>query len=219
MCGHRSGATCTVALVSTVEIRTYRGRVLWGPFVGVDQAEIEQVEQTIGRRLPAEYRAFVTLANGGTLPYAVRLPPEDADGELLEFSTLTRIDGDFNLAVAWQNFANTVFAEHLPQGLLEVAQDGGGSTLFIDLREASFGSVWAFVWGLPSWTGSHRSTMGGEVAPSWNDYVDMLTLDEDYAREVWEEAQIDPDPEWTDAVVAWLDSGLPDWRTTSWGQA
>lgn len=205
--------------MSTVEVRTYRGRVLWGPFVAVNEAQLEQLEQTVGRRLPAGYREFVALANGGTLPYAVRLPPKDPDGELLEFSTITRVDGDFDIAAAWKNFENTDFAEHLPQGLMEVAQDGGGSTLFIDLGEESFGSVWAFVWGLPSWAGSGRSTMGGQVAPSWNDYLDMLTLDEDYAREVWEEAQINPDPDWTNAVVTWLDSGLRDWRTTSWGQA
>lgn len=210
------GPAPSVVRVSAVEVRSHRGRVLWGPFDAVDLDEVEQLEQTIDRRLPADYREFIVLASGGTLPYAVRLPPGDADGELLEFDTLTRVGGNFNLAAAWKNFGNTVFAEHLPNGLLEVARDGGGSTLFLDLRDESFGSVWAFVFGLPSWTGSSRSTIGGQVAPSWNDYLDMLTLDEDYAREVWEEAHINPDPDWTTAVVAWLDSGLPEWRTASW---
>lgn len=207
---------CTVAPVSALEVRSYRGRVLWGPFDDVEPGQIGELEAAIGRTLPADYRQFISVANGGTLPYSVRLPPDAAGGELLEFSALTRVRGTVGLAEAWKNFGNTVFAEHLPHGLLEVAQDGGGSTLFIDLRDESFGSVWAFVFGLPEWTGSSRSSMGGLVAATWSAYLDMLTLEEDYAREVWAEAQVNPDAAWTAAVVAWLDSGLPEWRTASW---
>ena len=206
----------SVAPVSAVEVRVHRGRVLWGPFDDVMAADLDHVEQAIRHTLPDDYRDFLLVANGGTLPYAVRLPPEDAGGELLEFSALTRVGGAHGLAAAWSNFGNTGMAKHLPRGLLETAQDGGGSTLYIDLRDDTFGSVWAFVFGLPEWTGSNRSTMGGPVAPSWNAYLDMLTLDQGYAQEVWEEAQANPDDEWTEAVISWLDSGLPDWRTASW---
>ena len=209
----------TVALVSTVEVRVYRGRVLWGPFNAVGPKDVDLVEHVIGRALPKDYRGFISAANGGTLPYAVRLPPQsDNDGKLIEFSALRSVRGDFSLTASWNDFGSTVMAEHLPHGLLGVAQDGGGSTLYIDLRDESFGSVWAFVFGLPEWTGSSRSNMGGLVAPSWDAYMDMLTLEEDYAQEVWQEAQIDPDEDWTRAVVAWLDSGLPDWRTAPWAK-
>lgn len=213
--GFRKGGS-TVAQVNTVDVRAYRGHVLWGPFDAAGPKDIELVEQVIGRALPRDYRDFILAANGGTLPYAVRLPPEGDGGRLLEFSTLRSLRGNFSLATAWTNFGSTVMAEHLPHGLLAVAQDGGGSTLYIDLRDESFGSVWAFVFGLPEWTGSSTTNMGGLDASNWDAYMHMLTIEEDYAQEVWQEAQIDPDEDWTRAVVAWLDSGLPDWRTAAW---
>ena len=41
---------------------------------------------------------------------------------------------------------------------------------------------------------------GSEVAPSWNDYVDMLTLARTMPRGL---GGPDGRPAWTDAVVAW----------------
>lgn len=202
--------------MSEFEVRTYRDRVIWGPFADVAPVDIDELESVIGSALPADYRDFISTANGGTLPYAVRLPPGEDDGELLEFSSLTRVHGDYGLAANWTSYADTVMAENLPPNLLQVAHDGGGSTLYLDLNEDSYGSVWAFVFGLPEWAGGRRSNMGGQVAPNWNAYLDMLTIDEDYASELWDEAKAEPTSEWSFAVVAWLDSGLPGWRQRPW---
>ena len=184
--------------MSSVEVRTYRNRVLWGPFETVTASDLDNVERSIGRALPSDFREFILLANGGTLPYAISLPPGDQEGELLEFSDLNPLS---RLPEGWSGYPGTVMAEHLPALLLEVARDGGGSTLYLDLGQETFGSVWAFAFGLPAWTGRRETNMGGQVAPSWNAYLDLLVIDEDYAREVWEEAQEGPD-EWAAAVVA-----------------
>ncbi len=202
--------------MSRIEVRTHRDRLVWGPFSDVGPADIDEVENTIGRALPVDYREFVSIANGGTLPYAVRLPAGDEAGELLEFSSLTQVQGDYGLAAGWARYGETVMAQTLPADLLPVAQDGGGSTLYVDLGEETYGSVWAFVFGLPEWTGRQPSTMGGRVASSWNAYLDVLTIDEEYARELWEEATADPFDDWSSAVVSWLDSGLPGWRQRPW---
>jgi hypothetical protein len=62
-----------------------------------------------------------------------------------------------------------------------------------------------------------RLTASHGVAPSWSAYLDILTIDEDYAREVWEECDAaSPEDAWTAAVIEWLDSGLRDWRTRPW---
>jgi cell wall assembly regulator SMI1 len=190
--------------------------MLWGPFEDVGAADLDRVEEQIGESLPEDFRAFLLVAHGGTLPYAVRLPPGDETGELIEFSSFASLHGDWSLSRRWDNFPATFMAEHLPHGLLEVANDGGGSSLYVDLRSGTRGKVWAFVHGLPDWTGANRTDMGGEVAESWDSYLDLLTIDEDYAREVWEEANAKPDASWIDAVTEWLDSGLPNWRSLNW---
>jgi len=200
-------------------VRSYRDRVLWGPFQPISESELESVEGEIGRALPKAYRDFLLAAHGGTLPYAIRLPPGDPEGELIQFDSLTHVGGNWGLAKHWADFGSTFMAEHLPPDLLQVAEDGGGSALYLDLRPDSHGAVWAFVHALPAWTGSGRSNLGGQVARSWESYLDMLTIDEDYAREVWEEAGANTDPTWTAQVVDWLDSGLPGWRSCTWAGA
>lgn len=42
----------------------------------------------------------------------------------------------------------------------------------------------------------------------------MLYIEEDYAQELWEDAQGDAD--WRAAVGSWLDGGLPGWRDLPW---
>ncbi|KRC53021.1 hypothetical protein ASE19_11555 [Nocardioides sp. Root79] len=192
--------------------------MLWGPFEDVDAADLDRVEDQIGERLPDDFRAFLLVAHGGTLPYAVRLPPGDEAGHLIEFSSFAGLRGDWSLSRRWADFPATFMADHLPHGLLEVANDGGGSCLYVDLRPGTRGKVWAFVHGLPEWTGLNRTNMGGEVAESWDAYLDLLTIDEDYARDVWEEAVSSPDASWMTAVTAWLDSALPNWRSRGWAR-
>lgn len=185
------------------------------------QADLGAVERAIGHALPPQYREFMLIANGGTLPYSVRLPPDSPDGQFVSFLDLYTINGDGwgSLLGGWRFLPKTFIADQLPAGVLPVATDGGGSELFIDLREGTFGAVWAFVHGLPDWAGGDNIDRGGAVAADWQGYLDMLTVDEEYAEEVWTDNQPDPDPSWTAALVSWLDSGLPDWRSRPWAAA
>jgi len=189
--------------------RRWGDLVLWGPFAPVSAADLDRVEGVVGHRLPPDYREFLTVAHGGTLPYAVRLPPGDTDGDLIQFSTLFTGTGEG---------PETLLGEWRPQAsapLLPVAQDGGGSTLLLDLRD---GSVWAFVRGLPTWAGGSGQDRGGQVAGSWTRYLGMLVVDEDMAQEVWEDARNGAGPEWSASVRRWLDAGLPGWRARPWAR-
>jgi hypothetical protein len=44
----------------------YRGLVIEGPVVGLNPAEVEVVEREVGAPLPAAYRAFLEVVNGGS---------------------------------------------------------------------------------------------------------------------------------------------------------
>ena len=80
---------------------------------------------------------------------------------------------------------STFMAESLPAPLLPVARDGGGSELHLDLRHETHGAVWAFVHGLPYWAGGDGQDRGGVVAGSWEDYLRVLFIDEEMAKETW----------------------------------
>lgn len=73
--------------------REYRGLVVFGPFEPVDPPEISALQSEIGQAIPPAYRAFLEVANGGTLPYSVRVP-SGPRGELISFSELYRLGRD-----------------------------------------------------------------------------------------------------------------------------
>ncbi|HEX2315836.1 MAG TPA: SMI1/KNR4 family protein, partial [Thermomonospora sp.] len=73
--------------------RRYRGRILFGPFVPFEDDELAALERETGRPLPAEYTAFLRVANGGGLDYAITIPPgkagePGADAEPVGFDEL-----------------------------------------------------------------------------------------------------------------------------------
>jgi cell wall assembly regulator SMI1 len=198
--------------------RRWGNLVLWGPFAPITAADLDEVERAIGRPLPRDYRGFLEAAHGGTVQYAVRLPPDDPDGDWLEFSELfTAVgEGPGTLIGEWRSSPRNYFARFLPAPVLPVANDGGGSVLLLDLREETHGQVWAYVHGLPPWAGGDARNSGGLVAESWTEYLSMLTVNEELARDIWEDARDGAEPGWLPSVVHWLDAGLPGWRSLPW---
>lgn len=192
-----------------MDIRIIEGLHVWGPFHEADAAALDAIEHELGAALPVDYRAFVSDVGGGTVPYAVWLPPGARDAEAIQFDHLVTVDG---LMAERAAYLAGSLPEVMPPSLLPVARDGGGSMLYVDLAD---GAVWAFVTGLPAWAGEPAGPRGGRLAASWSDYLAMLRMDPDYARDVWEDRH-DADPEWVAALEAWLDDGLPDWRDRGW---
>ena len=199
-------------------VRRWGNLVLWGPFTSVSDTEFDRVERAIGVALPAGYRSFMEVAHGGTLQYAVRLPPDDSTGTVLEFSELYDVvgDGPGTLIGEFKAHPSTFMAEVLPTPLLPVPRDGGGSELYLDVRSESHGTVWAFIHELPDWAGDDGRDRGGVVAASWDDYLGMLFIDEEMAQETWEEAVDGVEDDWLQSVIDWLDAGLPGWRDLPW---
>jgi cell wall assembly regulator SMI1 len=198
--------------------RRWGDLVVWGPFTSITDADLDDVEQAIGVSLPDDYRRFMKVAHGGRLEYAVRLPPHDPAGSLIEFADLFTAVGDRagTLFGEWQSHPSTFMAEVLPAPLLPVARDGGGSMLYLDMRHQTHGHVWAYVHGLPDWAGGDGRDRGGRIASSWQEYLAMLFIDEDLAQDIWEDARRGAEPDGLASVRRWLDAGLPGWQSRAW---
>jgi hypothetical protein len=114
--------------------RQYRGLVIFGPFEPVDPQEISALEREVGQTIPLAYRAFLDVANGGTLPYSVRVPP-GPQGEPISFSDLYRLGRDRHGEYGWETLLGEYrrlpqswLAGHLPVAtLLPVARTGGAT--------------------------------------------------------------------------------------------
>jgi SMI1 / KNR4 family (SUKH-1) len=204
--------------------RQYRGLVIFGPFEPVDPQEISALEREVGRAIPLAYRAFLDVANGGTLPYSLRVPP-GPQGEPISFSDLHRLGRDRQGEYGWgtllgeyRRLPQSWLAGHLPVAtLLPVARTGGGDLVFVDLAPDRYGQVLGFVHGLPGWTGLATSDMSGVLADDFDAYLDGLFIDPDLAEDVWSDnAGQDPADPWRRVIEDWLDGGLPGWRGQPW---
>ncbi|RSM91642.1 SMI1/KNR4 family protein [Kibdelosporangium aridum] len=205
-------------------LRRYRGRLIFGPFATVEPDELDALENAIGGRLPSAYRAFIEEANGGSLMYDIRVPPND-DGEIIGFTELLHIgrneQGEYGygtLLGAYQRQQERSLGEHISmKRLLPIARDGGNDTLFLDLDPRDGGRLIAFVHGLPEWTGKTEHDVLAVVADSFDAYLDDLFISDETAEMTWEDVRdADPDDDWRRAVEQWLDEGVPDWRTRDW---
>jgi hypothetical protein len=183
------------------------------------------LERELGRAIPPAYRRFIEVANGGSLPYSVRVPP-GPQGEPTNFSDLYRLgrdrDGGYgfgSLLGEYRFLPETELAEHLPVAtLLPVARTGGeDDTLFLDLAPDRYGQVDGFVSGLPAWTGLHTQDMAGVLAENFDAYLDSLFIEPDVAAAIWSDyAGQDAADVWQPVIEQWLDLGLPGWRSEPW---
>jgi hypothetical protein len=202
--------------------RQYRGRVIIGPFSPVDPAEVSELESELGQAIPPAYRSFIEVANGGTLPYSVHVPP-GPQGKPVSFADLYRLghddDGEYGLGTLlgqYRFLSQTGLVEHLPMAtLLPIARTGGeDDTLFLDLAPDRYGQVVGFVSGLPAWTGLRTRDMAGVLADDFDAYLDGLFIAPADAADVWSDSAIqDPAGPWRRVVEQWLDLSLPGWRS------
>jgi hypothetical protein len=208
-------------------VRTYRGRHVFGPFAPFAHEELGVLERETGRPLPADYAAFLEVANGGRLEYAIRVPP-GPEGEVVGFSDLYRLGRDSRGEYTWGTLLGEYrrqsdwwLAGEMPMAhLLPIARTGGeDDTLFLDLGADSYGRVCAFVSGLPLSWGRRTENVFAVVAPTFDDYLDTLHLDVDIAEDSWADvAGLDPSDPNRLNVKAWLDDGLPGWTDEPWAK-
>jgi cell wall assembly regulator SMI1 len=177
-------------------------------------AQLTAVEELLRASLPASFREFLHVANGGYLEYVVDVPFGDGKSEPLSFCAIfSAEEGNFCDGTFVGEVRSSWEYQKIPPGVLPFARDGGGSMVYLDLSPEGKGRVVAFVKGLPEWTGLRTQSAYIELASSFDEYVNKLRIDR--------EAVIDhlvhnaKTVGHVDATEEWLDIGMPSWREDS----
>jgi hypothetical protein len=173
--------------------------------------QLAAIENLLGARLPASFRDFLRVANGGYLEYVVDVRMGSGKTEPLCFCGLFSADeGTFCDGTFVGEIRSAREHVNIPQGVLPFARDGGGSVVYLDLSLEGNGRVVAFVTGLPEWTGLRTESGFIELASSFDEYVAKLRIDRDTVID-----QLSDDASnlsHVDATEEWLDIGMPRWR-------
>jgi hypothetical protein len=124
------------------------------PHGPLDLARLAAFEARLGAELPADYRQFLLVHNGGDfVPDEIVLP-----GQAEPFATMGQLfglfDGPFSLEAVCENVEDVIPAE-----VVAFAEDVGGNLLCIGIRGAHRGKV--YFW-------DHNGSLPGEDEPCWS---------------------------------------------------
>ncbi|KAA1257521.1 SMI1 / KNR4 family protein [Rubripirellula obstinata] len=188
----------------------YRNRIFDDTKPAPDAALVRSIEKSLGVSLPPDYVKFISICNGGYAAYEFDIEFDDGTSEPLGFGALY----SFVSPGSWETLPFELDEDRKldgfpPQGVLPIARDGGGSKLYLDLRDGY--RVVAFVSGLPAWTGLRGQDSLVTVAKSFDDYLDGLYLTNDMI--VDSITHFDPRYNKPELMAELFDTGSPDWRT------
>lgn len=110
----------------------------------VDERALQQLEMTIGARLPPDYRGFLQQANGGVCRYrGLAIEHPDKGFVTLPLESLFGVEQqqDVDLLTNYTYYCN---AERVPRWFLPIAIDVGTNLLGIGLDAARYGQI--FFW-------------------------------------------------------------------------
>ena len=176
--------------------------------------QLAAIESLIGAPLPASFREFLQVANGGYLEYVFDVPLGDGKSEPLSFcSILSAEEGDFCDETFVGEIRSCREYQKTPPGVLPFARDGGGSMVYLDLSPEGSSRVVAFVQGLPEWTGLRTESEFVVLASSFDEYVAKLRID---LGAVLDHLTHDATTvSHVDATEEWLNIALPSWQDDS----
>ena len=192
----------------------YRHLAIDGAKPAPSPEQLATIERLLGAQLPSSFREFLKFANGGYVGYMIDAPLENGRSDHLCFCSFYCADeGEF----LDETFVGELKAarqyQKMPDGVLPIARDGGGSILYLDLSPEGNGRVVAFVDVLPDWTGRPRQSAFLVLASSFEEYVEKLQIDREVVLDNLEQdAESISDVE---ATEEFLDIGLPNWREDS----
>lgn len=202
----------------TATYSKYRDVVITN-YLGKPDAEcIAALEATLMTRLPASFRAFLDVANGGELDcyYVDVAHPQMTVPRSFSvlYGTRPRRPGS-PFGVFDHEIRLSREAAQLPPQVLPIARDNSGCELYLDLtdyEETGEDRVVAFVHGMPDLDQQPEDNAWVTIALSFDDYIAQLRVDEDYCAEQLAELQNKPDTGRLTALIDFLDQALPDWR-------
>src|SRR3954468_13020452 len=99
---------------------------------------IEDLERTLGTRLPEDYRAFLLANNARQIRPCVVPTPAITRAEKLALHDLScffpKQPCDFAYRI-------NIYSGRIPKGFLPIASDPGSNLILLDLRPESFGKI------------------------------------------------------------------------------
>ncbi len=189
-----------------------------------DLREFEAIEQELGAALPSSFRQFLEVANGGTLKYSVLVPllPNGDREPMFDEMTFCNLfyagrdhNGEYGDGTLIGEVRSHRHSKIIPEKVLPFAQDTEDSTLYLDLTESGHGRIITFEAFQPVWTNLEDNDAWVEVAPTFDEYLSRLYLDDDFLEETFNllgKAVSDGDEERVRANREYLDAAVPDWR-------
>ena len=133
------------------------------------EARVAALEAQLGQSLPQPYRAFLVAHDGGAPWPLIFDDPRDPEDP---FRFLDRFNSTAHIA---RMISGTVFSGGEPRGFVPVAEDPGGLSVLLSLRDADRGAV--FLWDQSSapWGGQdNNETHLVPVAPDFAAFVEAL---------------------------------------------
>lgn len=156
-------------------MKKFREFIIYKPQEPPTKSEIEEIESFLGAKLPFEFVEFLNYANGGVMNYCVEIAQIN---DILSFCSIFSTKKLNSYGTKHETFIHEIFECReifkTPKEVLPFAIDGGGSLLFLDLTKGGKSRVVAFVHGLPEWTGRLGEDNFIEIAPNFENYLQML---------------------------------------------
>lgn len=177
-----------------------------------ERAAIDAIERELGAALPTSFVDFLNVANGAYHRYVIDVPIDQSNSEEIGFGMLFYAgQKGKNRETFLESLLMAKGHGSIPAGVLPIARDGGGSTVFLDLTSRGRGRVVALVTGLPEWAGLRRESAFLELAGDFDEYLEMLRVSRSEAIDILEREVATEDC--LNEIVEWLDLGVPDWRS------
>lgn len=149
------------------------------PMAPPSAAELVALEDALGVPLPADFLAFLNVANGGRLDYSIDLPvPEDRRAICFYNLYSTRPPRPGRASPGRMLFELEGERTHkgVAREMLPFASDDGSSVLFLDLTREGGGRVVAFIEGLEGWSGQGFQSSLVTLGTSFEDFARQLYL-------------------------------------------
>ena len=187
----------------------FRNRIVDDPSPAPEPEFIGVLERALGCKLPIDYLTFLESCNGGYVDYEIDCSLSEGRRQPMSFCALYPLANLQSEALPAELDRFRTQGPMAPEQVLPIGIDGGGSTLFLDLRTSY--RVVAHIRGLPAWTGSAEQDTLVEVARNFNEYFDALYISEDAAVDAI--TNFDPRYNDSEAIAKWLDLDASNWRT------
>ena len=145
-----------------------RGCEFTGP--PITEADIDELEQTLGVELPASYRAFLLRYNGGRpIPDGFG---DDRFGSLMDSFFSVKNDENVYDTITVQR---DLFKDRIPSDLLPIGIDAGGSRVCMGITPENYGKI--FFWAMYDEAGPGRKPWRrniGLIADNFDDFLESF---------------------------------------------